>query len=139
MNNDTRLGLAAVGLFALCCAGPLLVSLVASGAVLGALGAIQGSAPLLLAMAAVLSAAVVLLWRRGRASESEESKAGCDMHDYNRARSPVVSHGEAGPGKDQQAVPAHPAASGAPTEAVVRVIDDGAGGRVAATQVVPLR
>ncbi len=139
MNNDTRLGLAAVGLFALCCAGPLLVSLVASGAVLGALGAIQGSAPLLLAMAAVLSAAVVLLWRRGCVSESEESKAGRDMHDYNRARSPVVSHGEAGPGKDQQAVPAHPAASGAPTEAVVRVIDDGAGGRVAATQVVPLR
>jgi hypothetical protein len=136
VNNDTRLGLAAVGIVALCCAGPLLVSLVASGAVLSA---IHGSAPLLLAMAAVLSAAVVLLWRRGRASESEESKAGRDMHDYNRARSPVVSHGEAGPGKDQQAVPAHPAASGAPTEAVVRVIDDGAGGRVAATQVVPLR
>jgi hypothetical protein len=72
VNNDTRLGLAAVGIVALCCAGPLLVSLVASGAVLGALSAIHGSAPLLLAMAAVLSAAVVLLWRRGGASESEE-------------------------------------------------------------------
>ena len=63
MKNDTRLGLAAVGLVALCCAGPLLVSLVASGAVLGAVGAIQGSAPLL-ATAAVLTVAVVLLWRR---------------------------------------------------------------------------
>jgi hypothetical protein len=72
VNNDNRLGLAAVGLVVLCCAGPLLVSLAASGAVLGALGAIQGSAALLLAMAAVLSAAVVLLWRRARASESEE-------------------------------------------------------------------
>jgi hypothetical protein len=64
VSNDTRLGLAAVGLVALCCAGSLLVSLIASGAVLGALGALQGSAPLLLATAAVLSVAVVLVWRR---------------------------------------------------------------------------
>jgi len=68
VNGETKFGLVAVGLMAVCCGGPLLLSLVASGAVLGALGALRSSGPMLLAAAALLGAVGVLLWRRARAS-----------------------------------------------------------------------
>jgi hypothetical protein len=39
MNSETKIGIGMVALVVLCCAGPLVLSLVATGAVLGALGA----------------------------------------------------------------------------------------------------
>jgi hypothetical protein len=72
MNDETKLGLAAVGLMVLCCAGPLLLSLLASGAVLAVLGGLQTSVPLLV-VAAILGAIGVLLVRRGRSSGSAGS------------------------------------------------------------------
>jgi len=57
MNGDTKMGVGLVALVALCCAGPLVLSLLASGAVLGALSAIWIEArPMLLAGGAVLIA-----------------------------------------------------------------------------------
>ena len=54
MNTDSKLGMGVVAVLVLCCAGPLVLSLLATGAVLGALSAIvaQGR-PLLLGSAAI--------------------------------------------------------------------------------------
>ena len=71
MSQDGKVGLIAVGLVVVCCAGPLVLSVLASGAVLGALGALHGSAPLLVVAAAILGAVGVLLVRRRRSSGSE--------------------------------------------------------------------
>lgn len=66
MNGETKLGLGAVVLLALCCAGPLVLSLVGSGAVLAALSAIWvDDRPLLLASALLLvGVGATLLARR---------------------------------------------------------------------------
>jgi hypothetical protein len=66
MNNDMKLGAGVVALMALCCGGPLILSLLASGAVLGALGGVWAGGRLLLLVggAALVLAAVWLLVRR---------------------------------------------------------------------------
>jgi hypothetical protein len=76
MNSDTKMGLGVVALLALCCAGPLILSLVASGALLGALGGVGvGGRPLVLAGAAVLVGAAGLLLVRRRSSQTDEGAA----------------------------------------------------------------
>ena len=40
MDSESKFGLGLIALLALCCAGPLVLSLVASGAILGAISAI---------------------------------------------------------------------------------------------------
>jgi MerT mercuric transport protein len=76
MNSDTKMGLGVVALLALCCAGPLILSLLASGALLGALGAVWvGGRPLVLAVAAVLVGAAGWLLVRRRSSQADEGAA----------------------------------------------------------------
>ena len=59
MNGGSRLGLGIVALVALCCAGPLVLSLLASGALLGVLSMVLAEGrPLLV----VISAVFVVLW-----------------------------------------------------------------------------
>lgn len=66
MNGETKIGLGAVVLLALCCAGPVVLSLVGSGAALAALSAIWADdRPLLLASALLLvGVGATLLARR---------------------------------------------------------------------------
>jgi hypothetical protein len=66
MRDDLKLGLAAVVLMAACCGGPVFLSLLASGAVLGALGSVWSGGRLLLAVSGALLAAAAawLLLRR---------------------------------------------------------------------------
>ena len=71
MNNESKIGVGVVALMVVCCAGPIVLSLVVSGAVLGALGAfwtaerelLLGSGALLIALGAWL-----LVRRRSRAT-----------------------------------------------------------------------
>ncbi len=66
MNNDMKMGAGVVALMALCCGGPLILSLLASGAVVGALGGVWAGGRLLLLVggAALVLAAVWLLVHR---------------------------------------------------------------------------
>src|SRR5260370_21024190 len=67
MNGETKRGLGVLGAMALCCGGPLLLSALASGAVMGALGVVWDGSRLLLLLgggAVVIVAAVWLLARR---------------------------------------------------------------------------
>lgn len=73
MNSDTKMSLGLVAILALCCTGPVVVSLLASGAILGAAGAMWAiGRPLLLSGAVALIALGAGLWawrsRCGRAS-----------------------------------------------------------------------
>lgn len=73
MNSDTKMGLGLVALLALCCAGPVVVSLLASGAILGAAGAIWAiGRPLFLSGAVALIAlgAGLWAWRSARSRPS---------------------------------------------------------------------
>jgi hypothetical protein len=66
MTGESKLGLGLIALLAVCCAGPLVLSLLATGAVLGALSAIWvEDRPLLLGSRAIAVAlAASLLARR---------------------------------------------------------------------------
>jgi MerT mercuric transport protein len=78
MNGDAKIGMGLVALLALCCAGPLILSLLASGALLGAFGAVWvGGRPLFLAGAAVLVGGAAWLLVRRRSSQADESAACC--------------------------------------------------------------
>lgn len=70
MNGETKLGLGLASLLVLCCGGPLVLSLVASGAAMGAIGAVWADGrPLLLAAGALLIViSAWLLARRYRAN-----------------------------------------------------------------------
>ena len=59
-----KMGLGAVALMAVCCAGPLLLSVLASGALLGAPAVWAGARPWFLAGGAVLAVSAVWLLRR---------------------------------------------------------------------------
>ncbi len=60
-----KMGLGAVALMAVCCGGPLVLSVLASGALLGAAAAVwAGARPWLLAGGAVLVVTAVWLLRR---------------------------------------------------------------------------
>ena len=57
MDSESKFGLGLIALLALCCAGPLVLSLLASGAILGAISAIWVTdRPLLLSGGAILIA-----------------------------------------------------------------------------------
>ena len=65
MDRDSKFGLGLVALLALCCAGPLVLSLLASGAILGAISAIWVTdRPVLLSGGAVLILLAVALSAR---------------------------------------------------------------------------
>ena len=69
MISDTKMGLGLVAMLALCCAGPVVLSLLASGAILGAMSAIWATdGPLFLSGGAMLIAlgAGLLAWRYAR-------------------------------------------------------------------------
>ena len=67
MNSETKIGLGVVALVALCCAGPLVLSLLATGAVLGALSTIWADdRPLLLGSGAIVVALGAWLLARRR-------------------------------------------------------------------------
>ena len=69
MNSDAKMGLGVVAIVALCCAGPVVLSLLASGAILGAMSAIWATdRPLFLSAGAMLIAlgAGLLSWRFAR-------------------------------------------------------------------------
>ena len=72
-SNDSKVGLGVVALMALCCGGPLILSLFASGAVLGALGTVWAGDRLLLLLCggALVVAAVWLLARRRTQGRAE--------------------------------------------------------------------
>lgn len=79
MKNDATIGLGVVGAMALCCGGPLILSALASGAVLGTVGAVlEGGRLLFLGAGAVLIglAAAWLLARRF-ASHADGDAACC--------------------------------------------------------------
>ena len=65
MRDDVKLGLAAVALMAVCCGGPVFLSLLASGAALGALGSVWSGGRLLLPVSGALLIAAVA-WLRLR-------------------------------------------------------------------------
>ena len=54
VRGDVKLGLAAVALMAVCCGGPVFLSLLASGAALGALGSVWSGGCLLLPVSGAL-------------------------------------------------------------------------------------
>jgi hypothetical protein len=65
MDTESKFGLGLVAVLALCCAGPLVLSLLASGAILGAISAIWATdRPLLLLGGAMLIALGAGLWAR---------------------------------------------------------------------------
>jgi uncharacterized membrane protein YedE/YeeE len=78
MNGDTKIGVGLVGLVALCCGGPLIVSLITSGVLLGALGTLWAGSqlPFLLGSAIVILAGLLLFGRR-RAIEAPRDAARC--------------------------------------------------------------
>jgi hypothetical protein len=83
MNSETKIGIGMVALVVLCCAGPLVLSLVATGVVLGALGAIwaQGR-PLLLGSAAIAIALCGWLVARRNGHEARAKPAGRKRRDW---------------------------------------------------------
>ena len=65
MSNETKIGFGLIALAALCCAGPLVLSLLLSGAVLAALSATWAEGrPLLVASGAILVAIGAWLFAR---------------------------------------------------------------------------
>jgi hypothetical protein len=76
MNSDMKVGLGAAALMALCCGGPLILALLASGAAAGTLGAVwsYGRGPLIVGAIVVLVAGIWLAARRRAriASERED-------------------------------------------------------------------
>jgi len=69
MNGGSRLGLGIVALVALCCAGPLVLSLLASGALLGVLSMVLAEGrPLLVVISAVFVVLGAWLVTRRRGS-----------------------------------------------------------------------
>jgi len=78
MNGDTKIGLGLVGLLALCCGGPVIVSLITSGVLLGAVGTLWagGELPFLLGGAVLVLAGLWLVARR-RALDPPGSAACC--------------------------------------------------------------
>jgi mercuric ion transport protein len=75
--SDAALGLGAVVLVALCCAGPALVG----AGLLGALGGVLGN-PLVIAAAVVLAAgAVIAALGRRRSAQRAALRAGGDEHE----------------------------------------------------------
>ena len=98
MNNDMKMGAGVVALMALCCGGPLILSLLASGAVLGALGGVWAGGRLLLLVGggALAVAAVWLLVRRrvpGTADRVDCCAAPADTADQHFAASQRPSVG----------------------------------------------
>ena len=77
MNRDWRMGLGMVALMVLCCGGPLILSLLTSGAVLGGLAALWAVSRLLLVPGVVLVVGAVWLLGRRRSSQREEGAACC--------------------------------------------------------------
>src|SRR5262252_5596592 len=76
-DSDTKIGLAVVALMAVCCGGPLMLSLLASGAVLGGLGALWAGGRLLLVPGIVLVVGAIWFLSRRRSAQADESSACC--------------------------------------------------------------
>jgi len=78
MNGDTKIGVGLIGLVALCCGGPLIVSLITSGVLLGALGMLWAGSllPFLLGSAIVILTGLWLFARR-RAIDAPGDAACC--------------------------------------------------------------
>lgn len=94
MSSDAKMGLGIVGALAVCCGGPLILSALASGAVLGALGALwDGGRLVLLAGGAVLIVAAVWLLARRLASPAHPAVDCCAVP----MSSPGVGHGDTAP------------------------------------------
>src|SRR5579859_1192104 len=86
MTGESKLGLGLIALLALCCAGPLVLSLLATGAVLGAVGAIWAEdRPLLLGSGAIVVALGVWLLAR-RWPTPARRRAGRDTPVTTRVR-----------------------------------------------------
>jgi hypothetical protein len=84
-NSDTKIGLGIVALMALCCGGPLVLSLLASGAVLGGLGALWSDSRLLVVPGVVLVVGALWLLLRRRSAQADES-SGCQAPLRQRPR-----------------------------------------------------
>ena len=78
MNSDIKIGAGLVGQMALCCGGPLIVSLITSGVLLGALGTLWAGGELLLLLSgAVLIVAGAWLFARRRSGDAPGQAACC--------------------------------------------------------------
>ena len=99
MNSDTKIGVGLVGLMALCCGGPLIVSLITSGVLLGTLGALWAGGELPLALSgAVLVVAGAWLFARRRTVAAAGDAACCAPQ---TSRASDVDAGESVPGRDE--------------------------------------
>ncbi len=94
-NSDAKIGLGVVALMAMCCGGPLILSLLASGAVLGGLGALWADSRLLVVPGVVFVVGAMWLLSRRRSSHADESSA-CSATPGPRASTHRPS-GSAGP------------------------------------------
>jgi hypothetical protein len=74
-NSDAKVGLGVVALMAMCCGGPLILSLLASGAMLGGLSAVWADGRLLVVPGVVLVVGAMWLLSRRRSSHANESSA----------------------------------------------------------------
>ena len=93
MDSDSKFGLGLIALVALCCAGPLVLSLLATGAVLGALSAISAEGrQLLLGGGAVVVAlgAWLLARRRARTKAAPRPPDAHDARTGSRSEPPVI-------------------------------------------------